>query len=298
MLEIVQALIDGVAVGSVLSLGAMGLTLVYGILRLCNFAHGDLLSLGAYIAFACNVGLGWEIWLAMLVGIGGTAIVSLVCDWLLWTPLRKQKATNTTLMIASIGLAYVLRNGIILVWGASPLRYSLPTFPPINIGEIALRRNQVVVIVTAVVAILIVGFILKNTKIGKAMRAVADSPELAKITGIDVNLTIFWTWVIAITLTALGGAMYGLITNLRPNMGWLLMIPMFTAVIMGGIGNPYGAIVGALVVGIAQELVTTCPQFLGENRQYCIPTDYKLGVSLLFMIIILLYRPQGIFGRK
>ena len=293
MNEIWQSLIDGVAVGSVLSLSAIGLTLVYGILRLCNFAHGDYLTLGAYLAFAGNVWLKLDIWLSAVMGAVGTVLIGLIGDRLLWQPLRHKKASNNTLMITSIGLAYVLRNGIILVFGASPLRYNLATFPPVNLGGVLVTRNKVVVILAALVA-----YILQNTKIGKAMRAVGDSPELAKVTGIDVNATIFWTWVISLSLTAFGGTMYGLITNLRPNMGWLLLLPMFTAVIMGGIGNPYGAIAGALLVGIAQEVSTTCPQFLGDNAQYCIPTDYKLGIGLLIMILVLLWRPQGIFSKS
>lgn len=298
MNEIWQSLIDGVAVGSVLSLSAIGLTLIYGILRLCNFAHGDYLTLGAYLAFAGNVWLNLDIWLSAMLGAVATVLVGLMGDRLLWQPLRYKKASNNTLMITSIGLAYVLRNAIILVFGASPLRYNLPTFPPLNLAGILVTRNKIIVIIAAVVAIALISYILQNTKIGKAMRAVGDSPELAKVSGIDVNATIFWTWVISLSLTAFGGTMYGLIANLRPNMGWLLLLPMFTAVIMGGIGNPYGAIAGALLVGIAQEVSTTCPQFLGDNAQYCIPTDYKLGVGLLIMILVLLWRPQGIFSKS
>jgi neutral amino acid transport system permease protein len=127
-------------------------------------------------------------------------------------------------------------------------------------------------------------YLLRNTKIGKAMRAVADNLDLARVSGINVDQVVLWTWVIAGTLTALGGGMYGLITAVRPNMGWFLILPMFASVILGGIGNPYGAIAGAFVIGIVQELST-----------YFLPTEYKLAVALLVMIAVLLFRPQGLF---
>lgn len=298
MLDILQAVIDGVAVGSVLSLSAIGLTLIYSILRLCNFAHGDMVTLGAYITLSANTGLGLDMVTSAGLGALGAVMFALVSDRLLWLPLRLQKANDTTLMIASIGLAYVIRNAIILIWGASPQRYNLPTFPPFTLGELLITRNKLLVIGTSIGAIILVELLLQKTKIGKAMRAVADSPELAKIAGINVKATILWTWIISTALTALGGTMYGLIANLRPNMGWLLLLPMFTAVIMGGIGNVYGAVLGALIVGLAQEVGTVCPQFLGANAQYCIPTDYKLGIGLLMMILVLLFRPQGLLNPR
>jgi neutral amino acid transport system permease protein len=298
MVEILQAIIDGAAVGGVLSLASIGLTLIYSILRLCSFAHGDMVTLGAYITLSANVGLGLDMVSASALGTVGAVIFALVCDRLLWLPLRRQRANDTTLMITSIGLAYVIRNGIILIWGASPQRYNLPTFPPIPLGELLITRNKLLVIGASIGAIIVVGLILQKTKIGKAMRAVADSPELAKIAGINVKATIIGTWILSTVLTALGGTMYGLIANLRPNMGWLLLLPMFTAVIMGGIGNVYGAVLGALIVGLAQEVGTVCPQFLGANAQYCIPTDYKLGIGLLIMILVLLLRPQGLLNPR
>ena len=199
------------------------------------------------------------------------------------------------MMIVSIGLALVIRNAIVLVWGAKPQKYDLPTFSAINIFGLAITRNRIVVIVAAIAVIAGLCYLLQNTKIGKAMRAVADNPELAKVAGINVNAVIIWTWVIAGSMTAFGGSMYGLITNLHPSMGWYLILPMFAAVILGGIGNPYGAIAGALIVGISQEVATTCPAALGELQKYCIGTEYKLGVGLLIMILVLLFRPQGLF---
>ncbi|MEE3715597.1 branched-chain amino acid ABC transporter permease [Tumidithrix elongata RA019] len=295
MLEILQSSIDGIAVGSIIALAAVGLTLTYGILRLANFAHGDILTLGAYLAFFANTVMKIDIWLSILFGCLVAIAFVLVCEKILWSPLRARRVTPTTMMIVSIGLALVVRNAVVLIWGASPQKYNLPTFPAINLWGMLITRNRIVVIVAAIAVIAGLYYLLQNTKIGRAMRAVADNPELARVTGINVDAVILWTWVIAGGLTALGGTMYGLITNLRPNMGWFLVLPMFASVILGGIGNPYGAIAGALIIGIAQEVATTCPASLGELSKYCIGTDYKLGVGLLIMILVLLFKPQGLF---
>ncbi|RMF21338.1 MAG: branched-chain amino acid ABC transporter permease, partial [Cyanobacteria bacterium J083] len=141
-----------------------------------------------------------------------------------------------------------------------------------------------IVIILAVIAICALHFLLQNSKIGKAMRAVADDIDLARVSGINVEQVVLWTWIITGALTALGGGMYGLIAVVRPNMGWFLLLPMFASVILGGIGNPYGAIAGGLIIGLAQEFSV---EFINPQ--------YKLGVALLIMIIILLIRPQGLF---
>jgi neutral amino acid transport system permease protein len=295
MQEILQSGIDGIATGSIIALAAIGLSLTYGILKLANFAHGDILTLGAYLVLFANTILRLNIWLSMLFGCAIATIAVLIFEKLLWQPLRIRRATPTTMMIVSIGLALVIRNGIILFAGASPQSFSLPTLEAIHFMGFILTRNRAISIGIAAIAVAGLYYLLQHTKIGRAMRAVADSPELAKISGINVNAVILWTWVIAGSLTALGGGMYGLITGLRPNMGWFLVLPMFTAVILGGIGNPYGAIAGATIVGIAQEVSTTCPASLGELAKYCIGTDYKLGVGLFIMVLVLLFKPQGLF---
>ncbi len=297
MLEILQSTIDGVAVGSIIALGAVGLTLTYGILRLANFAHGDLLTLGAYVAFLANTAFKWDIWLSMGFGAIISVVFVLLSEIVIWEPLRKKKVTATTMMIVSIGLALFVRNAIILIWDAKPKKYAIPTFEALNFFGLLITRNKLLVIAIAIVAVIGLYLLLQKTKIGKAMRAVADNPELAKVAGINVHMVIIFTWIIAGVLTALGGTMFGLITNIRPNMGWILILPMFAAVILGGIGNPYGAILGAFIIGIAQELVTgsSCPALLGELGRYCIGTDYKLGVGLVIMIFVLLFRPQGLF---
>jgi neutral amino acid transport system permease protein len=279
-----QLLFNGLVVGTIIALAAVGLTLTCGILRLSNFAHGDFMTLGAYLTWVVN-SRGVNLWLSMLVGAVGTVIAMLLAERLLWKPMRDRRADSTTLIIISIGLALFIRNGIVLIWGASNQRYDLPVMAATNILGVQVALDRLLVIGMAIVVIIALHFLLQKTKIGKAMRAVSDSIDLARVTGINVEWVVFWTWVITGVLTALGGAMFGLITGgVRPNMGWFLILPMFASVILGGIGNPYGAIAGGLVIGITQEMSVTL-----------IGSDYKLGVALAIMILILLIRPQGLF---
>jgi neutral amino acid transport system permease protein len=278
-----QLIINGLAVGSVLALSAIGLTLTYGILRLSNFAHGDYMTLGAYLTWLANT-QGVNIWLSMLLGAMGTIGAMLLAEFFLWKPMRDRRVSSTTLIIISIGLALFLRNLILLVWGSSNQSYDLPVVRALQFGDLRIAYYRIVVIGLTVLAIAAIYFLLQNSKIGKAMRAVADNIDLARVSGINVEQVVLWTWIITGALTALSGGMYGLITAVRPNMGWFLIIPMFASVILGGIGNPYGAIAGALVIGLAQEMSVP---LLGS--------EYKLGVALLIMVLILFVRPQGLF---
>ena len=282
--QIAQLFVNGIAVGSIIALAAVGLTLTYGILRLSNFAHGDFMTLGAYLTLLANSTVGINIWLSMLLGAVGTVAVMLLSEKLMWSKMRAVRATSTTSIIISIGLALFIRNGIILIWGGGNRDYNLPIDPAREILGLKIPQNQLLVMFMAVLAILVLHYLLQNTKIGKAMRAVADNIDLARVSGINVDSVVIWTWVIAGTLTALGGSMYGLITAVRPNMGWFLILPMFASVILGGIGNPYGAIAAALVIGITQEISTP---LLGSQ--------YKQGVGLSIMILVLLIRPKGLF---
>ncbi|MCG6136556.1 MAG: branched-chain amino acid ABC transporter permease [Nostoc sp. LLA-1] len=281
--QIAQLIVNGIAVGSIIALAAVGLTLTYGILRLSNFAHGDFLTLGAYLTLLVNTA-GINIWLSMILATVGTVGAMLLSEKLLWSRMRSIRATSTTLIIISIGLALFLRNGIIFLWGGQNRNYNVPVTPALDIFGLKIPQNQLLVLGLAVLAILALHYLLQNTKIGKAMRAVADDLDLARVSGINVEQVILWTWLIAGTFTSLGGSMYGLITAVRPNMGWFLILPLFASVILGGIGNPYGAIAAALIIGVAQELSTL---WLGSQ--------YKQGIALLIMILVLLIRPKGLF---
>lgn len=284
-MDTIQSLFNGIAVGSIIALAAVGLTLTMGILRLSNFAHGDFLTMGAYLTWIVN-SQGLNIWLSIVVATVGTVILMLICEQLLWKPMRDKRASSTTLIIISIGLALFLRNGILFIWGGSNQNYDLPLVEAIDIGGVKIAYYRIIVVALTIGAIVALHLILQNTKIGKAMRAVADNIDLARVSGINVEQVVLFTWIMTAVLTAFGGGLFGLITAVRPNMGWFMILPMFAAVILGGIGNPYGAIAGGLIIGVAQEL--SVPIFGSE---------YKLGVALVIMIGILLIRPQGIFGK-
>ncbi|MEM8827855.1 MAG: branched-chain amino acid ABC transporter permease [Cyanobacteria bacterium P01_G01_bin.19] len=278
-----QLLFNGITISSILALAAIGLTLTYGILNLSNFAHGDFMTLGAYFTWMANTA-GLNIWLSMILGAIGTIIAMLIAEYLLWKPMRDRRASDTTLIIISIGLALFIRNGILLRYGGSNQLYQLPVVPALQFGDLRIAYYRLIVIGLAIAAIVALHLILQKTKIGKGMRAVADNIDLARVSGINVEQIVLWTWVVTGTLTAFAGGMYGLIAVVRPNMGWFLILPMFASVILGGIGNPYGAVAGAFIIGVAQELSVP---LLGS--------EYKLGVALAIMIFILLFRPQGLF---
>jgi len=278
-----QLIVNGIAIGSILALAAIGLTLTYGILKLSNFAHGDFMTLGAYLTWLANTG-GLNIWIAMILGAVGTILAMLVAEYLLWQPMRDRRVSDTTLIIISIGLALFLRNGILLLYGGSNQLYDLPVVRALEFGNLKIAYSRFIVLGLVIAVIIALHLILQNTKIGKAMRAVADNIDLARVSGINVERVVLWTWIITGTLTAFSGAMYGLIWKVNPNMGWFLILPMFASVILGGIGNVYGAIAGAFIIGIAQELSVP---LLGSQ--------YKLGVALAIVILVILIRPQGLF---
>ncbi len=277
-----QLIINGIALGSIIALAAVGLTLTYGILKLSNFAHGDFMTLGAYLTWVTNQA-GVNVWLSMIVGMAGTVGGMLLSEKILWQPMRRQRASATTLIIISIGLSLFLRNGIIFIWGSNNQSYNLPVAEAIDLFGLKVKYSSLIILFVSMMAMVALHFLLQNTKIGKAMRAVADDPDLAQVTGINVEQVVLWTWIITGVLTALAGSLFGL-NAVRPSMGWFLILPMFASVILGGIGNPYGAIAGAFIIGIAQELAVPV-----------VGSEYKLAIALLVMVLTLFFKPQGLF---
>jgi len=280
-----QLVVNGLVLGSILALAAIGLSMMYSILNFANFAHGDFLALGAYLTFVFSAILGVHLILAGAIAVVITALVAVCCDYVIWKPMRKKGAGSVTLIIISIGLALFLRNLIIFLWGPDLKRYDLPVKRGIELGSVVITQNQIVVIIVAIICMFLVHYLLKKTTIGKAMRALSDNIDLAKASGIDVDRVIRYTWAIGMALAAVGGILYGLITNINPNMGWFMLLPMFAAVILGGIGSPYGAMLGGIIIGLAQELSTAI-----------LPTEYKLAVAFVIMIVVLFVRPRGILG--
>jgi neutral amino acid transport system permease protein len=290
--ELAQLGANGLVTGSILAMAAVGVSLVYGILRIVNFAHGDYLTFGAYIALLVNVGWQGHIVLAAVGAVVVTALFATVLEFALWRPLRRKQAGLFSLFIAAIGLALVLRHVIFLVADARPRRYGVDVFQVYEVGPIRLSQSQAVAVGIALSAIVLVGLMLARTGLGKAMRALADDRSLAAVAGIDVDRTVVVTWALAGGLAGVAGLLQALILNaFNPNFGSMLLLPVFAAVVLGGIGSAYGALVGGLVLGLVME-VSTWSALAGGA-----PPVYKPVVAFAVLIIVLLVRPQGVFGR-
>ena len=298
----IELLVYGLVLGSIIALGAIGLTLLYGILRFAHFAHGDLMTLGAYVALFLHSDLlptlgipeaklgalsfGWRLLASLLLAMGVTAVVALVLDGLLYARLRERRASPVILAMASLGVAFMLRSLIYIVWGPQFLFYSQELRPTWELPlEVRLRPDQVFILAVVLLLVLLLYLFLQRTTLGKAMRATADNPQLAWVCGIDIARVTRWTWLLGAALTAAAGVLYGIDAQLRPDMGWSFLLPLFAAVILGGIGSPVGALLGGMILGIVQQVST----------EYLAPT-YKPAVAFLLLILLLLLRPRGLFG--
>ena len=282
-----QLIVYGLISGSILALGAIGLTLIYSILNFANFAHGDLMALGAYLALFFKVGLALPMWLAFLLAMLCTAVLGVFLDRVWFRPLRQRGARAAILAISSLGLALILQNLIRMLWGPQVQYYSRVIHFPFTVPVLQVRLNtqQVLIFAIALGLVILVSLFLQRTKLGKAMRATSDNFNLALVSGIDTERVVIWTWLIGAALAAAGGMLLGMSVRLQPIMGWDLLLPIFAATILGGIGSPYGAMAGALIIGLAEELSTPF-----------IPTEYKTAVSLVLLVLVLLVRPRGLFG--
>jgi len=284
---VLQLIVYGLISGSILALGAIGLTLIYGILNFANFAHGDLMALGAYLALFFRVTLALPMWLAFLLAMLCTAVLGVCLDRIWFRPLRQRRARAAIMAISSLGLALILQNLIRMLWGPQVQYYSRTIHFPFTVPVFQVRLNtqQVLIFVIALGLVILVSLFLQHTKLGKAMRATSDNFNLALVSGIDTELVVVWTWLLGAALAAAGGVLLGMSVRLQPIMGWDLLLPIFAATILGGIGSPYGAMAGALIIGLAEELSTPF-----------IPTEYKTAVSLVLLVLVLLVRPRGLFG--
>jgi len=285
VIDILQVLIYGIVLGSILSLGAIGVSLTFGILRFANFSHGDLMTLGAYLALTCVAGLNLPIWLSLVIACGATAGSAWAIDQLVYRHLRRQPPV--ILLISAFGIASILRSLIQLIWGPNNQTYVSGIQLPLQFLGLRIKPDQIVIIAGALVLMGALHLFLQRTRIGKAMRAMADNVDLARISGIDTERVVMWTWVIGAVSACAAGVFLGLDTRLHPTMGWRLLLPVFAAAILGGIGKIYGAIAGGLVIGIAQECSTLF-----------ISPAYKAAVAFAIMVVMLIVRPTGLFGGR
>lgn len=293
-----QYVVDGVIVGATLALGAIGLTLTYNILRFANFAHGELLTFGAYFAlvfaaFFASAGtlgpltFGWGFLLAATVAVVLTAVLALVLDWALFRPLRRSNVT-VTLVIASFGASLMLRNVVVFIWGSRPEYYSRQIAISTELlPGVRLTADELFVVVLAIILMLALHLFLVRTALGRSMRAVSDDPALAEVAGIDVRAVIRWTWIVGAGLAAIGGILFGLTVQISPEMGFNLILPMFAAAILGGVGSIYGAVLGGLLIGMAQALSVPL-----------VGAEYKPAVAFMLMFAVLLVYPKGILGGR
>ncbi len=287
-----QLVANGLVTGSVYAIAAVGVSLVYGILRLVNFAYGDFMAFGALIAFAVNGPLHQSLVLAALAGMAATAALSLVLDAVLWAPLRARRAGFMSLFLASIGLALVLRQALLLAAGSAPRTYDVNPFRVFVIGSVRLSEAQVIAIAAAATTIVLVGLFLSLTTWGRVLRAMADDRALAAVAGIDVGRATRLAWILSGLLAGLAGVLAALVEySFDPNFGFQLLLPVFAAVVLGGIGSAYGALAGGLVLGLAQE-VSTWSGFAGGVNPV-----YKPVVAFAVLALALLIRPQGFFGQ-
>lgn len=286
--QVVQLLADGVMLGILIALGALGLNLVFGTTGLTNFAHGEMITLGAFVALLFN-SAGLHIIIAAPLSV---IVCAVVFGWgqnkVLWKPLRKRKTGLIAAMIVSIGLAIVLRYTVSLFFGSGPRTYDQYAGQEgINIGPFATTPKQLVLAAIAVIILAATVIWVQRSRIGKATRAVSDNPALASATGIDVERVIAVVWTVSAGLAAYAGIYLGMTQNSIWNMGQRILLVLFAAVILGGLGTVYGALVGALVVGVFIQLTTLV-----------IPPEMKTVGALFLMILILLVRPQGLLGRR
>lgn len=286
--RVLQLILDGIILSLIIALGALGLSLIFGTTGLSNFAHGELLTLGAFTVLVLNTTLGLNLLIAAPIGI---VISAALWGWgqnqVLWRPLRRRGTGLIAAMIVSIGLAIALRYTILFFFGGSPQSYAqFAGQPGIDLGPVFITPKAIYLSIIAVIFLAAAVAWLKGSRLGKATRAVSDNPALASASGVNVERVISVVWVLGALLAAYGGVFLGMTQNVVWTMGQFLLLTLFAAVVLGGLGTIGGAIVGSFVVGITVQLSTLI-----------VPPELKTASALLLMIVLLLIRPQGLLGR-
>ncbi len=294
-----QILVDGVTSGAMIALGAIGVTLTYGLLRFANFAHGEFATWGAYAAMVIAAALGgageplgdltfgWHMIAALLGAVLLTALLAVALDWLLFARLRKQ-GSAIVLVIASFGASLALRSALEFSFGPQPYYYSREIAMTVRLGA-GMRATWDQMFVLAVALALMAGthLMLQYTALGRSLRATSENPDLARLAGIDVARVIKITWLLGGGMAAAAGVFLGITVQLRPTMGFELVLPLFAAAILGGIGSVPGAMVGGIVIGIAEAAAVPIAG-----------AQYRAAVAFVVMLAMLLLRPRGLFGAR
>ena len=320
-------LIPGLAYGSQLALGALGVTLVYAVLRFSNFAHGDTMAFGtvaailftwAFQSMGISLGPLPTALLALPFAILACGLFVLGTDRMVYRFYRRQKVKPIILMIVSVGVMFMMNGIVRMLLGTREISFadgerfliSAAGFKAATgLAEpLALRTTQVISVVVALICVALLFWFLNRTRTGKSMRAFADNEDLALLSGINPDRVVMVTWIIVAALATTAGTLYGLDKSYRVFLYFGLLLPIFASAIVGGLGNPIGAIIGGFVIAFSEILVTNAwkkifgylvpGDWLGDGLYQALSTDYKVAVSFAILILVLLFRPQGILGGK
>lgn len=286
--KFLQLLVEGIKFGLVIAMGAIGLSLIFGTTGLTNFSHGEMVTFGAMVAWWLNVNMDIPLIPAAVLAIGVGAAAAALYDFAFWRRLRNRGTGLIAMLVISIGMAILFRYFFLYIFGGRTRPYGdYAVQQGMDIGPISIAPKDLISIALSIVVLAGVGLLLNRTKIGKAMRAVADNRDLAASSGIDVDRVILFVWAAGGGLAALGGVLFGVTEQVSYQMGFRLLLLMFAGVTLGGLGTAYGALVGSLIVGIFVQVSTLW-----------VPVELKNVGALVILILILLVRPQGILGQS
>ena len=286
-----QIIINSVVTGSIYVLMAIGLTIIYKVLKFANFSHAELVTFGAYMAYIINVYLGMNIIYGLIIAFLLTGFLGIITDRLVFIKLRNKRSDVISMMIASIGIGLVVRQSIQEVWGPQLRWYTFEDTSYDVLGG-SITGLQIYILLISSPLIFLLHFLFTKTVLGKAMRAISDNPQLAMASGIDTEKILLWVWFIGGGLAGIAGVFRGADTRLVPILGWEILLPAFAIVILGGIGSFYGAIIAAYLLGFSENIG------VAVLSELSISTGYRPAIAFFILILVLILRPEGILGKK